>query len=69
MPQLKTYKLLISHSWAYGDAYSKLVSFFNEHPSFKWVDYSVPKDDPIHNAANDKALYAAIQRSLDLGVK
>ncbi len=23
---------------AYGDAYEKLVSFFDEHPNFKWVD-------------------------------
>lgn len=61
MPQLKTYKLFISHSWAYGDAYDKLVKFFNEHPNFSWVDYSVPKNDPIHNAPNETALYNAIK--------
>ena len=64
MPQLKTYNLFISHSWAYGDAYEKLVSFFDEHQNFKWVDYSVPKDDPIHNAPNDKALYEAIKNQM-----
>ena len=64
MPQLKTYNLFISHSWAYGDAYEKLVSFFNEHPNFKWVNYSVPKDDPIHNAPNDEALYEAIKNQM-----
>ena len=64
MPQLKTYNLFISHSWAYGDAYEKLVKFFNEHPNFRWVDYSVPKDDPIHNAQNDKALYEAIKNQM-----
>lgn len=61
MPQLKTYKLFIGHSWAYGDAYDKLVKFFNEHPNFSWVDYSVPKNDPIHNAPNETALYNAIK--------
>lgn len=66
MPQLKTYRLFISHSWAYGDAYEKLVKFFNEHPHFSWVDYSVPKDDPIHNAPNDKALYEAIKNQMSL---
>jgi len=64
MPQLKTYRLFISHSWTYGDAYDKLVLFFNEHTNFQWVDYSVPKDDPIHNAPNDMALYAAIQNQM-----
>lgn len=64
MPQLKTYKLFISHSWAYGDAYDKLVKFFNEHPNFSWVDYSVPKNDPIHNAPNETALYNAIKNQM-----
>lgn len=64
MPPLKTYRLFISHSWTYGDAYKKLVEFFNEHPNFSWVNYSVPKDDPIHNARNDTQLYAAIKAQI-----
>lgn len=64
MPSLKTYRLFISHSWAYGDAYEKLVKFFNEHPNFKWVNYSVPKDDPIHSANNDAQLYKAIKAQI-----
>jgi hypothetical protein len=64
MPALKTYRLFISHSWAYGDAYEKLVAFFNEHPNFQWEDYSIPKDDPVHDAANDKQLYEAIKRQI-----
>lgn len=64
VPQLKIYRLFISHSWAYGDAYDKLVSFFNEHPNFKWIDHSVPKDDPIHNAPSEQALYEAIKNQM-----
>ncbi|QBQ56190.1 TIR domain-containing protein [Nitrosococcus wardiae] len=64
MPQVKIYRLFISHSWAYGDAYDKLVSFFKKHSNFQWVDYSVPKNDPIHNAPNDKALYEAIKNQM-----
>jgi hypothetical protein len=64
MPALKTYKLFISHSWAYGDAYEKLVAFFHEHPNFSWENYSVPKDDPIHNAINDTQLYNAIKQKI-----
>ncbi len=64
MPPLRDYRLFISHSWTYGDAYEKLVSFFNEHPNFSWIDYSVPKDDPVHNANNDKQLYEAIKNQI-----
>lgn len=64
MPQLKLYRLFISHSWTYSDAYKTLVGFFDEHPLFKWVNYSVPKDDPIHNAPNAKFLEAAIRRQM-----
>ncbi|OQY26694.1 MAG: molecular chaperone Tir [Candidatus Cloacimonetes bacterium 4572_55] len=64
MPALKTYKLFISHSWAYGDVYDKLVQFFNEHSNFAWSNYSVPKDSPIHNANNDTKLYNAIKTKI-----
>ena len=64
MPNLKDYRLFISHSWAYGDAYEKLVKFFNEHPNFAWINYSVPRNDPIHTAANDKQLYEAIKAQI-----
>lgn len=64
MPKLTNYRLFISHSWAYGDAYEKLVKFFDEHPNFKWANYSVPKDDPIHNAPTSVALYEAIKRQV-----
>lgn len=64
MPTLTNYRLFISHSWTYGDAYDKLVNFFNEHPNFKWANYSVPKDDPIHNAPNQTALYNAIKNQI-----
>ena len=64
MPALKTYRLFISHSWTYGDAYEKLVKFFDEHPNFTWVNYSVPKDDPIHTATNEAELYAAIKAQI-----
>ena len=64
MPTLTNYRIFISHSWSYGDAYEKLVGFFNEHPNFQWTDYSVPKDDPIHNAPSSKELYEAIKKQV-----
>ena len=59
-----TYNLFISHSWTYGDAYDKLVSMLNRAPNFTYKNYSVPKNDPIHNAKNDRELKAAIRNQM-----
>ena len=37
MPILKTRNLFISHSWAYGDAYEKLVKMLDAAPKFKGI--------------------------------
>ncbi|GMO57998.1 MAG: hypothetical protein Ta2G_17980 [Termitinemataceae bacterium] len=64
MPELKNYRLFISHSWTYSDMYERLVGFFDDYPLFKWTNYSVPKGDPIHNAPNEKDLYEAIKNQI-----
>ena len=61
---MRTHNLFISHSWTYGDAYSKLVSLLTNRPYFQYKDYSVPKDDPIHDARTDHQLYEAIKRQI-----
>lgn len=58
------YHLFISHSWAYGDNYVRLVSLINSQSNFVWSDYSVPKDDPIHNVPTSKQLYEAIKAKI-----
>lgn len=60
----KTYNLFISHSWSYSDAYDKLIALLNKRAYFSFRDYSVPRDDPIHNAPNSQALYDAIKRQM-----
>jgi len=60
----KTYNLFISHSWTYGDAYDKLVNMLNNTPYFSYCNYSVPKNDPIHNAPNQAALRQAIKNQM-----
>ncbi len=58
--------VFISHSWAYSGVYEKLDEWiFKPNYSFgqasvKFRNFSVPKNDPIHNAANDKQLREAI---------
>ncbi len=59
-----TYNLFISHSWSYGDAYDRLIEMLDANPYFNYRDYSVPKDDPIHNAPNSRELYEAIKRQI-----
>ncbi|MCD4840076.1 MULTISPECIES: TIR domain-containing protein [Neobacillus] len=60
----KTYNLFISHSWSYSDQYEKLIDLLDKDENFFYKNYSVPKDDPIHNAKNDKELYEAIKKQI-----
>lgn len=60
----KTYHIFISHSWAYSDAYEKLVALLDKDGSFSYSNYSVPKDDPIHTNGTDKELYDAIKEKI-----
>lgn len=61
---MRIYNLFISHSWAYGDAYEKLIKMLNSDGRFTYRDYSVPKNDPIHNAPNAQLLAQAIKRQM-----
>lgn len=58
------YNLFISHSWNYDNNYQSLLRLLNAAPNFSYKDYSVPKSDPIHNAANDAQLRAAIRNQM-----
>lgn len=58
------YNLFISHSWAYSDAYEKLVSLLDKADNFTYKNYSVPKNDPIHDAKNDAQLKEAIRNQM-----
>lgn len=58
------YNLFISHSWAYTDYYQRLIGLLDSAPYFYYKNYSVPKDDPIHNAPNDYQLRAAIKNQM-----
>jgi len=64
MPSLKSRNLFISHSWSYTNAYEKLVDFLDAAPNFQYSNYSVPKNDPVHNAPNVEALYDAIKNKM-----
>ena len=62
--------VFISHSWAYSGHYDRLREWIFERTwrfgqaSLAFLDYSVPKDDPIHDARSDRALKDAIYRKI-----
>lgn len=56
----KTYNLFISHSWAYGDAYDRLLDLLDSVESFSYRNYSVPSNNPIVDADSKDDLYEAI---------
>lgn len=58
------YNLFISHSWTYSDAYDRLVNLLDNADHFSYKNYSVPKNDPIHNAKSDAALKEAIRNQM-----
>ncbi len=58
---MKTYNLFISHSWSYPNAYEGLKRLLRARTYFKFKDYSVPQDDPIHTKGTDQELYEAIE--------
>ena len=64
VPNLKPRRLFISHSWSHLDGYDRLTELLAAAPNFVYHDYSVPKDDPVHNAPNIDALYQAIKRQM-----
>ena len=64
--------LFISHSWSYPGHYETLAEWVFDR---RWeaggvpiifTDRSIPKNDPIHNAANDQQLQDAIFRRIYL---
>ena len=62
--------VFISHSWAHSNHYDTLSGWiFNKkwsvgQASLDFRDFSVPKNDPIHNASNDTQLKNAIYNKI-----
>jgi hypothetical protein len=62
--------VFISHAWTYSNHYKMLASWiFGERwsigqASLDFRDYSVPKDNPIHNVPNTEALRKAIYNQI-----
>lgn len=68
----KQIHVFISHAWSYSGHYDTLADWiFNGNwssgqASLDFRNYSVPKDDPIHNANNDAQLKQALFNQISL---
>jgi len=47
MPGLRTYRLCVSHAWAYNDDYYRLVRMLDDAAMFTWHNLSVPEHSPL----------------------
>lgn len=47
MPNLKDYRLFISHAWKYGDDYNGLIRLLDQAPLFSYYNYSAPQEKPL----------------------
>lgn len=62
--------VFISHAWSYSDHYQTLASWIFAgswsvgQASLDFRDFSVPKDNPIHNVSNTEALRQAIYNQI-----
>ena len=61
---MRTYNLFISHSWSYSDNYDRLVNLLNNKSRFRYSNFSVPRDDPLHTNGTDLQLYNAIRNKI-----
>ena len=61
---VRTFNLFISHSWSYSDSYDRLIELLEARPYFFFRNYSVPRNDPIHDAGTADELREAISRQM-----
>lgn len=54
MPKLKTYKLMISHSWKYDEQYKKVVGWLEDANDFDMQNYSVCCDNPLDTTTDSE---------------
>ena len=61
---MRTFNLFISHSWAYADQYQRLLNLLRARSYFRFKDYSVPPNDPLHTNGTVTELRQAIRQKM-----
>lgn len=54
MPQLKNYRLLISHAWSYSGHYIRIKNWLDHGAYFKWSNHSISADSPVKTATDQE---------------
>ena len=57
------YRIFISHSWTYDNAYQRIVKFLDDN-GVEYYNHSVPKYDPVHTNGTDKQLKEKIDAKI-----
>lgn len=57
------YRLFISHSWKYSEAYVGITTMLKKG-AIEYYNHSVPKESPIHTNGSYKELYDAIEAKI-----
>ena len=52
MPELRNYRLFISHAWRYHDGYDRLIKFLDAALNFRYSNYSVPTSKKFEKMSN-----------------
>lgn len=65
-----TIRYFISHSWSHSDHFETLTGWIHDGhwniagEPIDFIDYSIPANDPIHDAKNSQDLFAAIANEI-----
>lgn len=69
MPELKQYRIFISHAWKYGDDYIRLENFLDNAPYFSYSNYSAPAHKPLNLPKTTRDLSKEIAEKLENKIK
>ncbi len=58
MPELKRYRIFVSHAWEHNDSYYRLVDMLKAAKNFHWDNYSVPEHKPLGTRTNRELIQA-----------
>ena len=69
MPELKNYRIFVSHAWKYGGDYDRLIGLLDKTPYFSYYNYSAPKEKPLNLPKTTRDLSKEIAEQLENKIK
>lgn len=53
---MEYYNIFISHVWRNNKHYESLISLLNKDGNFKYKDYSIDIDNPVHTSSTNELI-------------